>query len=371
VKVWPAGPTPAAVPAAFRAQLPRETRPVWVEAVLECGLAYASAVRRAVLEEMPGHALAVAEGARVVTNDQHYLDDLDVNLRSVPLDVAALDGQETAALRFALAARNDSTEFVPLTTAALVVVSGAGEGLFNRTVAIGPPLQPGGHVAVDDIRVVTGVGRVTGNPAAGHELDPQRATLGHPGFSAACRAALLPLDADPNTESALVAAPRRHQLRFKLKAVGVGADAGAVAQRFLMRACASLRTRVRLEAVTDPTRLQFVNDVAVLAMPGETHSISGALTAAVLDVAPGVQFVGAVEHPNRGMTTLRVMHSDPDELRGIVRDAVEHLIATFDELEEGFRRTTVTTLTEAPPNAGKRAPPPAAVYEDAAGAVAY
>lgn len=379
LKVWPAGPDPAAVPPAYRAQLPQDTRPVWVEAVLEnTGLAYANALRRGVLEETPGYALDIPDTAELRTNDQHYRDDIATNLRSLPLDVTALDAQDAGALRYQLAARNDSAAYVPLTSAALVPASktggssgAGGRSLFNRTVAIGPPLQPGGYIAIDDIRVVAGVGRVTGNPAAASELDPLKATLGHPGFSAACRATLLPLDVDPNATSSLVAAPRRHQLRFKLKAVAVDADMAAAAQRYLIRVCAALRSRLRTETLTNARRLQISEGLATLELPGETNSVGNALSAAVLEVRPDVTYVGARAIPHEAIVRLTVQHPDADDLPAIVSDAVQHVIDEFSALEQGFRSVATATLkaSAAPPNAGKRVPPPAAVFEDESGAV--
>jgi len=364
LRVWWGGPQPARIPQQYHSLLPKATRPLWVEVELAAPLAYASAIRRVALEELPGLALGIATDSEFKTNDQHYRVDIDRNLRLLPLDLTGLDAQEAAGVRYELAAQNDSAAWVPLTAAALRLRKDSQGGqnrppLFNSSAVIGPPLQPGGYLAIDDIRVTSGIGRVIGNPAAAAELDPIRATLGHPGWSGACRVSLVPLDIDPNAVSSLVGNPRRHRLRLKLKAVGGAADPAAAAQRYLIRACVSLRERlaavgrsVRAESDTEitggPGALRATGNVAVIEIPGETDSVGQILATAILEVEPGVEFAGAAAIIHEGLIKVTIRHAEPDELASIAESAIEHAIATIERLEQNFRGARVEILGAAP-----------------------
>lgn len=310
-----------------------------------------NAFRRVITDEMPGHALKVPiDGFNSdLTSDVFMLPQF-VNGRiellrlrpQIPADIVA-------SLRLRLDVTNGSASTLNVHAGDLKVAEGTmPEPLFNPTTTIAF-LPPGTRIVVENIYISTGYGRdngiynVTCRAAYSHLDIPQHsdAEMRHENGVAA--------DESGYKVSSMVAVPRHHMLTAIVPATTSNV---AEIRAVFADACTNIKERLRLIATTVERRaetpsggfahrgVQFTVmqleeglSEGVLQVPGETHTIGELIKRTVYELAPDIANVSytIVAHENRLVLTIR--HTD-DVARVLAR-ALQHAIATFDEIQRG------------------------------------
>jgi len=332
--------------------------------------AVANALRRAVIDEMPGRCLRVPpEGFdSELTTDPFMLPQLvsQLNIHLLPLR-PQIPAEVVKALRLGLDVTNRGTSALTVYSGDLEVTEGAmPDPLFNPTFTIAV-LQPGKRIVIRGIYISSGFGRdhaayQVARRGVTRPLDipeyPESDTHDAPTFGAD-GAPLTGAAADWSgfRVSCLVADPRRHLVSAVLPATGP--DPAAIRAVFA-DACANVKDRLRLvvSAVERHARagaqvgaapgqeaaragvqftvvqLQEGLSEGILQVPAETHTIGELLRRAVHDLTPNLVFASyeIVSHENRLHFTVR--HTE-DVVRVILRGA-QHCIATFEALQRGI-----------------------------------
>jgi DNA-directed RNA polymerase subunit L len=212
--------------------------------------AVVNALRRTLVDEMPGYALAAGDAAETraayaETTDVYMLPEFcEGRINSIPL-VQQLAPELVRDLRFDIDVENQTQAPIVVRSGDMRAVAGRlGRPIFNPTFVIAE-VQPGKRFAVRGIRVVRGLGRENAmfnvaRRAAYAHLDlpehPRAETHG----PAAARA-----DESGYAVSCLVADPRRHRLRFTLAATSESPDEPVVT---VTDACDVLIQRLRRAA---------------------------------------------------------------------------------------------------------------------------
>jgi DNA-directed RNA polymerase subunit L len=311
-----------------------------------------NALRRVLVDEMPGYALKVpADGFDTDLSTDPFMLPQFVNARiaalrlrpQIPADVAA-------ALRLKLDVANKGATPLSVYAGDLEIAEGAmPEPLFNPTAKLAV-LQPGKRIVIRGVHVSTGYGRDNGV------------------YNVACRGAYTHLDLEQHSDaemrkengaaadwsgykvSSLLANPRHHRLTATLPAATANlAEVRAV----FADACANIKERLRLISTTIERRAETPSggfshrgvqytvvqlesglSEGILQIPGETHTIGELLRRTVYEVAPDIANVAytIVAHENR--LSLSVRHSD--DVTRILMRAVQHAIATFDAIQRGI-----------------------------------
>lgn len=312
--------------------------------------AVVNALRRVVIDEMPGHALEMPPGGfnNELTTDPFMLPQFVggriacIRLRpQIPADIIA-------GLRLKLDVSNNGATPLDVYAGDFEVVEGAmPEPLFNPTTKLAF-IQPGKRIVIDGVRISTGYGRDNGvyNVAcrgAYSHLDLEQ-------YSAAemCEENGVAADCSGYKESSLVANPRHHLLTATLPATTANlAESRAV----FADACANIKERLRLIATTVERRseapsggfahrgvqytavaLEAGLSEGILQVPGETHTIGELLCRTIYDVADDVANVAyTTSHENR----LRLSIRHTKDVTHILMRAIHHAIATFDTIQRG------------------------------------
>jgi DNA-directed RNA polymerase subunit L len=311
------------------------------------GTAVVNALRRALTDEMEGHALQVAPGGfdTAATTDPLMLPQfVNQRIALVPLP-AQIPDEVVANLRLRLDVTNAGAGPMAAFTGDLVVVEGAmTEPLFNPTFEL-LFVQPGTRLVVNDIRVATGVGRdhaefIVARRAALRHLDlPQfdeRDTHDEGGAA---------VDASGYKVSVFLADPRHHVLSAEFPATTAAEEARVT----VANACASVRDRLRLVLSAVDRRpgeapaaggVQYVTvqldsglNEGILQVPGETYTVGEVLCRAVHERAPDVSNVAyeIVAHENRMRFTVR--HAG--DVTAVLADAARHSVGVFEAIQRG------------------------------------
>lgn len=310
-----------------------------------------NALRRTLIDEMPGHALKVpADGFNNKLTTEVFMLPQFVNTRIACIRLPPQIPPEIIAnLRLKLNVSN--MDAIPLIVYAgdLEVTGGEmPEPLFNPTTRIAI-LQPGKTLAIEGIYIETGYGRDNGvfNVATCgcyQHLDLEQ-------FS----------DADMRDEkgvavdwsgykiSSLVADPRHHRLMATLPATTAKpAEVRAV----LVDACTNIVERLRLIATSVERRAEAPSggfahcgiqytvvaleaglSEGTLQVPGETHTIGELLRRTIYELTPDISNVAytIISHENR--LSLSVRHTE--DVTRILMRAIHHAIATFNSIQRG------------------------------------
>jgi hypothetical protein len=333
-------------------------RPSRVEVVIAgAPTAVVNALRRALVDEVEGHALHAAGFDTALTTDVFMLPQF-VCRRIALLPLRAPLPLGAGALRLALDVTN--TGAAPLTVYAgdLTVTAGAADPaapLYNPTTELAF-LQPGARLVVRDIVVAAGFGRDdavfnVARRAAFTHLDLEQHS-----DDAVRRADGVAADESGYLLSSLVADPRRHRLTVVLPATG---DDPADARAVVADACVSVVDRLRLvEAAVlaagqagapggTSSRVGAVARFDVVALesglaeghlrvPGETHTVGELLRRAVFDAAPDVANVSYVAAAGDLALTL----SAAEDVAALLLRAVRAATADFDSIRRGIMDAT-------------------------------
>jgi hypothetical protein len=216
--------------------------------------------------------------------------------------------------------------------------------LFNPTLRIAV-LQPGKRLVINDIRIETGYGR------------------NHAAFHVARSAAIRPLDlaewdddqvrkeggvaVDESgfKQSCLVADPRHHLLTATLPAT---VDADAEARAAIGDACSNIIGRLRLVAAAVSARdrpdqigarfsvspLSEAGETGTLIVPDETYTIGELLRRAVFDRTPSVRNVSYTVVAHKGVLDFTITHSGG--VAQMLSEATTWLINTFEAIPAGI-----------------------------------
>jgi DNA-directed RNA polymerase subunit L len=311
--------------------------------------AVVNALRRAVLDEMPGHALQVPpDGFDAAATTESFMLPQFVNQRLALIPLRPQVPAEVAVrLRLRLAADNPGPTLRAVYTGDLEVAAGAmPEPLFNPTFTL-CTLQPGKSIRIEGIRIASGFGRddaafmVTRRAAYRHLDLPQHSPEDtHDSAGAA-------VDLSGYKVSCLVADPRHHLLTATVPATGPDpAEARAV----FADACAHLIERLRLvQAVVGGraegrrgargaryTVVDLESGLAegLLRVPGETYTLGELLRRAVYERTPDIASVvyDVVAHENLLSFSLR--HAG--DVTRVLLDAAQHCVATFEAIQRGI-----------------------------------
>ena len=310
-----------------------------------------NALRRVVVDEMPGHALKVPDDGfnAELTTDGFMLPQF-VNNRIACLRLRPQIPADTiATLRLKLDVSNRGATPLAVYAGDFEVTDGAmSEPLFNPTTKLAV-LQPGKRIVIQGIHIATGYGRDNGV------------------YMVACRGAYTHLDLEQYSDaemreeqgiaadwsgyktSSLLADPRHHLLTATLPATTPNpAESRAV----FADACANIKGRLRLIATTVERHAEIpsggfahrgvqytVVDLeaglseGILQVPGETHTIGELLRRTIYELTPDIANVAytIISHENR--LNLTVRHTE-DVTRILLR-AIHHAIATFDAIQRG------------------------------------
>lgn len=339
--------------------------------------AVANALRRAVIDEMPGRCLQVPPGGfdSAESTDPFMLPQFvnQLNLAVVPLR-PQIPPETVKALRLGLDVTNPGTSALAVYTGDLEVTGGSmPEPLFNPTFQIAT-LQPGKRIVIRGIYISTGYGRdhaayQVARRGAARPLDipehPEADTHDAPTYDAEGRQ-LTGAAADWSgfRVSCLVADPRRHLVSAVLPATGP--DLASIRAVFA-DACANVKGRLRLVAAAvelharaaGPGReragpppgaadqesagagvqftvvqLQEGLSEGILQVAAETHTIGELLRRAVHDLNPDLVFAAyeIISHENRLRFTVR--HTG--DVARVLLQGAQHCIAVFEAIQRGI-----------------------------------
>jgi DNA-directed RNA polymerase subunit L len=330
--------------------------------------ALANALRRSLVDEMPGRRLEAPDRAVTTVGEMipffitHRVHGVRLRPR-IPPEVAA-------AVSFSVDVVNTGPDTVSVFTGSLTpAFSGPDaeaaralfEPVFNPTVELAF-LPPGGAFALRDLRIVAGRGRAhaafcVGAAAVVQPLDLPRREVAAAALSAASDADvpfdLAAVDAANMSDyavSSLVADPRRHELAFTVPAAGPDP---AEAVGVLVAACHDVAIRlaaVRLavdgpdsadktEANAAATQIVTVSDGSAsatdsevqLVVPDETATLGNLLRRAVYDLFPDVSYVAFIVVAHEGRLKLTVRRPGPPaEARAAVLAALDMAAAAVD-----------------------------------------
>jgi DNA-directed RNA polymerase subunit L len=315
--------------------------------------AYVNALRRTVTDEMPGRALQVpVDGFDTTLSTDpfmtpHFVNNMRIHL--IPL-TSQIPADIVSNLRLALDVTNRTAAPLGVYAGDMVVTAGKmPEPLFNPTFKIAF-IQPGKRIVVSNIYIANGYGRASGpfmiaRRAAYRHLDIEQysdADMRNEGGAA--------VDGSGYKISCLVADPRHHVLTATLPATSTNL---AASRAVFADACGNIKERLRLIATTIERRAEAPSGgfghrgiqytvvelkdelmEGVLHVPGETHTIGEALRRAVHERTPDIDYVAysIVKHENRMTFTLRHV----DDVTVVLKDAVRHLIDTFEVIQRGI-----------------------------------
>jgi hypothetical protein len=333
--------------------------------------AVANALRRALLDELPGHCLRVPPDGYDCLNSDPLMLAQFVNHRIANIPLRPRIPPELEGLRLELDVTNESSVPRVVHAGDLRVEGGSKRPppLFNPTHELAL-LQPGRRLRIRGIQVATGRGAddaafQVGRRAVCRPLDlPQfeeaeiREKKG-----AAC-------DASGFKVSTLEANPQHHEVSAWLPAAPA-AGAAAEVRAVLARACASIRERLRhLAPVVDQkgagrrgatyaaVRLESGLLEGTLRAPGETATIGELLRRTAFDLAPRLANIKWA--PEEGGIVLTL--SDRDATR-VLAAAIERAEATFAAIQRGVEEVVPVVAARgaaAKKSEGPPAPRPAA-----------
>ena len=317
--------------------------------------AYVNALRRTLMDEMPGHYLRVPPltgpgqpgeampGFDTGRTTEEYMLPQFVAQRIglIPLRPQLSKGDLALVLRFD--AVNTGAAPITVYSGDLVPESGTlpDPPLFNPTFEIAT-VQPGKALHVGGIHIATGVGR--DNAAACNACRASFAHLDVPQYA----------DAEIRDEkgaaadlsgykvSSMVADPRHHVLSAWFAATTP--DPAGV-RAVLADACANLATRLRLcEAAlrggegahgsqysTAPQGNGLTE--GVLVVQGETMSVGEVLRRTVVDREPDISYIACTVSQDRG---LRVVARFAGDVTAVLLDAARVAIQTFNDIQRGI-----------------------------------
>lgn len=301
--------------------------------------AVASALRRAVTDEMQGYALQVPVNAdaQAETTELYMLPPFVnqrityIRLRSqIPPDIVDQ-------LELELDVSN-AEGGVPLSVYAgdMRIAKGSmPEPLFNPTTKIAV-LQPGKRLVVRGIRISRGYGRDAAQYCVASCVINRPLDIEEYSDAEMREEKGIAADWSGYKVSSLVANPRRHLVRGILPAT---AAVEAESRTVLVDACANIVSRLRkiLSAISggEPhgirlTVAQLEGGVtqATLLIPGETATIGELLTRTTFELAS----VSNVTHTGSLVITL----SCADDAAQLIRKAIGHSISTFEKIQRGI-----------------------------------
>jgi hypothetical protein len=308
--------------------------------------AVANALRRVLMDELPGHRLGVPRGGFDRTSDALMLEEFVTHrIEQLPLR-PRIAPELVASLRLGLDVTNASPTARAVHAGDLRVEGPPRAGLpplFNPTTELAS-LQPGRSLRISGIQIQVGQG--TENAS----------------FSVARRGTIRPLDIPQHDEaeirekkgaacdesgfkvSTLVADPRHFVVSAWLPAAPPE-DAAAEVRAVLDRACAHIRERLRhLASVVDqkgagrrgalytPVRLESGLVEGNLHAPGETPTIGELLRRTAADIEPKLAYVNWVNV--EGGIAFTLSHQDATQ---ILATAIERAGEVFAKIQQGVQ----------------------------------
>lgn len=311
--------------------------------------AVVNALRRVVLDEMPGYALKVPiDGFSTELTTECFMIPQFVNNRISLLRLRPqIPAEVIAKLRLKLDISNQNATFLNVYAGDLEVVEGSmTEPIFNPTTVIAM-LQPGKRIVINGIHISTGYGRDNGV------------------YNVACRGTYTHLDLPQHSDSemrdangaavdlsgykvsTLVANPRHHRLSAIIPATTANlSEARAV----FADACAVIIARLRLIYSTierqtsgkanhrgiqfNVIQLESGLNEGTLQIPGETHTIGELLRRIIYEITPEISNVMYNISSHENLLSLSVRHSE--DVTDILMKAIQRSVAIFEAIQKGI-----------------------------------
>lgn len=329
--------------------------------------AFINAVRRTGTDEMLGHCLQGEVNTKLTTEKFMLPQFVLERLNNVSLAYNIVK-KDIDALRFTLDASNpnEGRNILQLCSDKVVYMGDlqitAGQlskPIFNPTTPF-CTLQPGARIVIENIHVVQGFGRnngyfQVGRRAAFKPLDipevPREETHLESGAH---------VDKSGFTVSTLVARPRRFRFTVRLNVSGLDTSVCTV---YFSDVCNVIIKRLRsIDSTISSTSsrqkgarehsmmsggilytaetLDSGLSEGVLQIPGETDTIGEIIKQSVVEVDPGVAYIGTeiVAHENRLKITIRHAAVDVTDILG---KALKFAILTYENLIEQVMKTKI------------------------------
>jgi hypothetical protein len=300
--------------------------------------AVASAIRRAITDEMPGRTLQVPpDGFSFEDTTDPYMLPPFVNQRISLIRLRAQISPDIIEnLELELDVSNSSTSVLSVYAGDMKISKGTlTEPLFNPTYKLAT-LQPGKRIAIRGIRITTGFGRDDSayNVACcgiNRPLDIEEFTRAE-----MCEEKGVAADWSGYKVSSLVANPRHHLVRAILPATtAVEAESRVI----LIDACANIISRLRRVAGAiagnaelhgirmTVTQLEGGLTQGTLLIPSETATIGALLTRTIFEI--GVSCVSYT-----GSITVTVDYAG--DVGALIRKAIQDTIVVFETIQRGI-----------------------------------
>lgn len=337
--------------------------------------AVANALRRTLIDEMPGHRLTVPREG-YICDDEYMIYQYVVTYRMMLIPLRPnISPEAIETLRFSLHVTNTGASNRDIFSGDLCVSSGEmGVPVFNPTIVIAT-LRPGKRLDIEGVRIIEGLGRL------------------HESFQVATRVAAVPLDAPEFTAAevaladaafdrtdggvvpatrapsadelladsdwsgyrtpSMLADPRRHRITGTLPAApppGRGAPPMTASRSVITRACATIADRLRLiltnlrdderraaALVVTPYSLGGGRLQGQLTILREGHTIGHLLARAISDLIPDVTSVAYTyaEHTDALRVTVVHVADTERDIAAVIGRAVEYCIGVFAEIQRG------------------------------------
>jgi len=330
---------------------------------------HVNALRRVLIDEMTGYALAVPPDGFKCSNPFMLPPYVNQRISLIPLKAqispSLIHTDQNKGARLKLSVENPRQVRMTVYAGDMEFVEGNQEILFNPTFAIAD-LNPGERIDISDIMITAGHGRDNaiynvGRCAAYTHLDipqytkdeicsvPTKKTLEEKGPIA---------NQSGYKTSCLIADPRHHVLTVKFPAT---TPMKAESKAILIDACANIEERLNMisgsindmldETVKDASKYGIQYTIVtlegglsegILQVPGETDTIGELLKRTIFMLEPDIAFVSSVVsvHENKLMVSLRSVK----DVTKILKDSIQNAIATFGSIKQQIQDIEITDI---------------------------
>lgn len=319
--------------------------------------AVVNAIRRTLLDEMPGRRLTFDnDGFEVTETTDPFMSDRDFvrgRIQGIRL-TPQIPENAVRDLKFALDVKNETASPITIYSGDLLQTNGTVPfPLFNPTYEIAF-LQQGRTLQIRDIRIEEGTGRqnalfspvvrAAARPLDVPEVDTRR------GEDKSHTENLEILDSSGFTQSSLEADPRHHLLTAWVPAVPAKA---AVTVALLLDACSTIVNRLRyvLRVLSEKEEQHGANSYYLqtpvtagtqgqLVVGEETDTIGNLLKKCIYIDTPEIAFVNYQCIPHEKVMRLTVVHdvADPDDVRKIIVAAAKEAIRVFEAIQQQIQK---------------------------------
>jgi hypothetical protein len=317
--------------------------------------AVVNAIRRTAIDEVLGYALKIpADGFDVKLTTERFMTQqfLNTNINAIRLKTQ-IPTDVISTLRLGLDIENTGVKTKKVYSGDLYAIAGKlPADLYNPTIQIAT-VEPGMRLVINGIYISSGYGRDNAN------------------YNVACCARYSHLDLETYTPEELnlpggiavescdyklpsiITNPQHHLLTMVLPAVGRDTS---VIHGVLSDVCLTIKEKFKLIAVSvrddsasrggiklTVKQLLDGSNEGILQIPGESYTVGELLRRTVFDIdeaANGVESGLNIVYKvitRENMLSIKIIHPS-QEIHEIITDAVEKIISTFDNIQQGVKQ---------------------------------